>query len=166
MSAALEIGKLCPGTTELMFSGNGSSYEGWTSSPNEVGGIGVRHTVYNASDKSMKYITFVYVPYNRVGDPVASKVGGDVEARGKLTGPLEPNGKANVEWKILWYNPTIAEVKLKEVIVQYMDGTEETIKGEDILDIDSPESVYYQKRGKQERASAAEKAAENEKRKN
>ncbi len=154
MSAALEIGTLYPGSVELKFSEGGGSYEGWTHKPNAFDGVGVKHEVYNASDKRMKYITFVYIAYNSVGDVVSCKVSGKVEARGRLTGPVEPYEKTEVRWEALWYNPTIDKVELKEVIIQYMDDTEETIKGEDIVNINNHESVYYQKCGKQEQADA------------
>ena len=100
--STLEVGRLYPGTTELKFRSDGSSYEGWSyGKPNNVDGIGVKHEYYNASDKTMKYITFVYVPYNRVGDAVACSTSGTVEARGKLTGPIQPNTKSSIEWEVL-----------------------------------------------------------------
>ena len=154
--STLEVGRLMPGTTELKFRDNGSSYEAWSvGHHNNVGGIGVKHEYYNASDKTMKYITFVYVPYNRVGDVVACSTTGTVEARGKLTGPIQPNTKSSIEWEVLWYNPTITKVVLKEVIIQYADDSEETLSGEDIKNIDSTDSVYYKKRGKKEQTRKA-----------
>lgn len=167
MSNVLEVGILTPGTTELMFTRSGSSYKGWSyGKPNVAGGIGVKHEIYNASEKGIKYITFVYVPYNQVGDAVACTTTGQIEVRGKLTGPIKPDEKSEVQWDVLWYNPTITKVTLKEVIIQYMDDTQITINGEDIKNIDSHDSVYYEKHGKQEEAirAAAAKARE-EKRK-
>lgn len=166
MSNALEVGSLQLGTTELRFTSSGSSYEGWSyGKPNVAGGIGVKHEIYNASEKSMKYITFVYVPYNQVGDVVACTTTRTIEARGKLTGPVNPNEKSEVQWEVLWYNPTITNVKLKEVIIQYMDDTQVSINGEDIKNIYSHDSVYYEKRGKQEEANRAEAAKAREEKK-
>ena len=157
MSSALEIGHLFVGTTELKFHNDGSSYEGWSyGKPNNVGGIGVKHEIYNASDKAMKYLTCVYLPYNQVVDVVSSTTTGESEARCKLTGPFSPNEKSEVQWEVLWYNSTVTKVKIKEVIIQYMDDTEETISGDDLKDISNKESVYYETRGKQEEADRAE----------
>lgn len=159
MSSALEVSKLYEGTTELRFHKDGSSYNGWSyGKPNSVGGIGVQHDIYNASDKTMKYITFVYLAYNQVGDIVSCKTSHKQEGICKLTGPIEVNEKTNVEWNVIWYNPTITKVKIKEVIIQYIDGTEETINGADLKNIDDKDSVYYEKRGKQEARDELKKA--------
>lgn len=144
--SSLEIGKLELGTIKTRFLENGSPYEGWNYGKcNSAGGIGVKHKLYNASEKSMKYITFVYIPYNQVGDAVASTTSGEIEASGKLTGPFNPNQVHEARWGILWYNPTIVRVELKAVFIQYMDGSEETITGKDIVRMDSKNSIYYEK---------------------
>ena len=161
--STLEVGKMEPGTNELKFNGTGSSYHLWEEGKaNVAGGIGVRHWIYNASEKSMKYITFVYVPYNPVGDVVACSTSGKIEARGKLTGPLKPYEESVVEWEALWYNTTITEVKLKEVVIQYMDDSEETISGENIACMDDEGSVYFEKVTKPLEAERAAKKAIND----
>ena len=111
-------------------------------SPNSAGGVEVLHEIYNATDKTMKYITITYVPYNSVGDIVSCTVKKISEARCQLTGPILPGKCDFISWKNLWYNPTIDTAKIKEVKIQYMDDTEETISGEDIVDFDSPDSKF------------------------
>lgn len=159
--SALEVGILDVGTTELRFLESGHSYEGWNyGKSNAAGGIGVKHNIYNASNKSMKYITFVYVPYNKVGDAVASTTSGEIEVRAKLTGPFNPHQESEVQWPVLWYNPTIVEVKLKEVLIQYMDGSEEIIGAKDIDCMDRTGSAYYETIKKPREKKAAEERAE------
>ena len=111
---------------------------------NSANGVGVRHRYFNASDKVMKYITFTYVPYNDVGDQVCCTINKKVEAAGRLTGPVEPKEVGSVEWDVLWYNPTISEIQLAEVSIEYMDGSKETLIGNDIGDMDAEGSVYYE----------------------
>lgn len=150
MSAGVEIGKVIAGTE--------SNYwiEGYA---NSAGGIGAKHEYYNASDKTIKYVTFEYVPYNTVGDIVVDSVSHQAEKRGKITGPIEPNEKVTAEWDILWYNSTISTVKVKSIFVQYMDGSEEVINEEDIKFIENEDSVYYERRGKEEIAKQEEEEA-------
>ena len=114
---------------------------------NSAGGVSVFHTeFFNASEKEIKYLTFTYVPYNSVGDVVSCTIKKISEARCQLTGPIEPNRKDFIKWENLWYNPTISTAKIKEVKIQYMDDTEETISGEDIVDVENPNSKFYQLR--------------------
>ena len=148
--SSLEVGKLWPGTTKLKFSQSGS-YEGWSyGEPNAANGIGVMHEIYNASERSMKYITVTYIAFNRVGDIVSCKTTGRCEANGRLTGPVEPDEKTNLQWDVLWYNPTVDTVQIKEIVIEYMDGDTETIAASDIVYMEDENSVYYEKHGKQE----------------
>lgn len=148
--SSLEVGKLWPGTTKLKFSKSGS-YEGWSyGEPNAANGMGVMHEIYNASERSMKYITVTYLAFNRVGDIVSCKTTGRREANGRLTGPVEPDEKTNLQWDVLWYNPTVDTVQIKEIVIEYMDGDTETIAASDIVYMEDENSVYYEKHGKQE----------------
>lgn len=128
---------------------------------NQVNGVGVKHKYFNATDKVMKYITFTYVAFNSVGDQVKCTVSGKVAASGRLTGPIEPNCWGYVDWDVLWYNPTVSEVVLAEVHIEYMDGSEETIAGKDVADVDEEGSVYYETIEKPRKAKAAEDKAAN-----
>lgn len=130
---------------------------------NHVNGVGVTHTYFNATDKVMKYITFTYTAFNPVGDQVKCTVSGNTFASGKLTGPIEPNYWSYIEWDTLWYNPTVSKVILTEVHIEYMDGSEETIDGKDVVDMDEEGSVYYETIKKPAEAKAAEERAAREK---
>ena len=133
---------------------------------NVANGAGVSHKYFNATDKVMKYITFTYVPYNSVGDQVSCTISGKAVASGKLTGPIEPYHEDYLKWESLWYNPTVSKVELVQVQIDYMDGSQETIDGKDIVDMESEGSVYCEKikkpreaaRVEQERKAAEERA--------
>ncbi len=127
------------------------SFELDPTKPNTANGVGVEHYYYNGSGKDIKYLTFTYVPYNNVGDVVACTVNGKSEARLEITGPVEAAPKAkklSVSVKALWYNPTITTVKIKSAFIQYMDGTEEMVEGENMLSIYDKESEFYKNIGK------------------
>ena len=139
---------------------------GWVyREPNSVNGIGCKHTFYNYSGKRIKYITFTYLPYNQVNDVVTCHTTGKSEASCRLTGPVEPKENCKLEWDALWYNPTITRAELKEVFVQYMDGTEETIPGSQVLSIFKPESEYQKEKALKAAAETERKAAEDARKK-
>lgn len=52
--------------------------------------IGVSVFPVNLSEKKIKYLTFTFVPYNNVGDPVTDEVTGKTEWIKKFTGHIEP----------------------------------------------------------------------------
>ena len=155
--SAIEVGYLWIGHEELKFSSSGSSYNGWSSGPNAANGVGVKHDIYNGTDKIIKYVTFVYTAFNAVGDPVQCQIKNDSDVSCKLTGPFNPDNTASVAWDCLWYNPTVHKVKIKEVTVIYMDGSEETIPGDEIMSTSSKDSVYQQKHGEEIKKRAEER---------
>lgn len=122
--STIEVGKILPVTSQL------DSVDVW-------------HQYYNASEKEIKYVTFSYVPYNSVDDVVACNASGKTEVSGRLTGPIPPKHDSRVEWKGLWFNPTIRKVVVTKIHVQFMDNTEEVIEGKDVLTIDNQNSRYY-----------------------
>ena len=131
---------------------------------NSVQGAGVEHYYFNATDKEIKYLTFVYVPYNQVGDQVQCTMSRKSEVSCKLTGPIKPYHESKVEWEALWYNPTATKVELVQIYIEYMDGTDETIDGADVVDMSDKQSVYYEKIQKPKDIKYAEMKKEEEKR--
>lgn len=129
---------------------------------NVVNGVEFSHMYFNATDKVIKYITFAYVPFNSVGDPVRCTVSKKCEASGQITGPLEPYTSHLAKWENLWYNGTVIGVKIVRIHVQYMDGTEETINGDDAGDMYDKNSVHYEKKVIPEQKAAEERKAQEE----
>ena len=161
--STIEIGSIKIGHNGIKTSLDGSSYEGWIDDrPNSVGGIGVKHDFYNASGQTIKYITFTYEAYNQVGDAVTCQTSGKIEAAGKLTGPMEPFEEYNVEWDALWYNPTISKAAIKEVHIQFMDNSEETIPGEQLLSMWDANSEFSKQRDARKAAEEARRQQQKE----
>lgn len=106
------------------------------SRPNSAGGVDVFFGFKNMSDKVIKYITFEAVPYNAVGDVVYCEIRNYANFRGQATGPYEKGeglaGNYNWYWKNAWYNFTITDVELKSIDIEYMDGTKESLSGNDL----------------------------------
>ncbi len=130
----------------------------YVSIPNSAGGVDVFHEIYNATEKEMKYITFTYVPYNPVDDIVSCTVKKKSEVSCQLAGPFKPGDVTYVDWKNLWYNPTISSTRIKEIEIEYMDGSTEMLLGEEIVDFESPDS----KLGKIREAERLKSAEEEE----
>ena len=83
--------------------------------------------LYTASKKTIKYIYFTVVPYNRVGDIQTCNISGHSTFTGKITGPITSNSPHQTPyWSTAWYNNTISCIKLTKVRVEYMDGSNYT----------------------------------------
>lgn len=111
-----------------------SSVDGWClNRPDSGGYVSVRASIKNLSEKTIKYCSLFFTPYNAVGDSVCSIYGNESEVCLKLTGPLSANEIAkNVIWEAVWHNPTITKIVLNKVDIDYMDGSSETIRGSQI----------------------------------
>lgn len=97
----------------------------YTSSPNSAGGVDCNIVWKNISDKTVKYARFAVAPYNAVDDMVESEIGGATYKRLQATGPVkqgETNGY-NTSWETIWYNSTIAYMKITGIELEYMDGS-------------------------------------------
>ena len=145
--SAIEVGFLLVGHRGIDTYSDGRPYERFMLGPNKFNGVGVSHKIYNASDKTIKYITFTYIPYNAVGDVIKCQTSGKSEVSAKLTGPLQPNEEAIVEFDALWYNPTIKKAVIKEVVIQYMDNSKDVISGENLKSMVAIDSTYNAKIG-------------------
>ena len=108
----------------------------WTSNPDSAGGVELYINFTNMSDKTIKYVTFGVQLYNAVDDVVECKY--DDALFGvyycRDTGPYEKGeGLSGTSWH--WgdfYNWDIDHAELVSVEIEYMDGTEIEIDGDDI----------------------------------
>lgn len=105
-------------------------------------GFGARIHIYNNTNKTIKYATFVLYAYNAVGDAVQCERRKKYEAIVKMTGPINPCKRPAEEFGNLWYNKTIEQIVLYKVILEYMDGSSEEILGKD-LDLMFKEGSAY-----------------------
>ena len=101
--------------------------------PNSAGGVDVRLNYKNDSQKIIKYVWFTVAPYNQVKDLQCCSITGKTEVRLKETGPVGPGaGRSKRRWENVWYNNNISFTWLKKIEIEYMDGTTETLTGDQI----------------------------------
>ena len=105
---------------------------GFFSGPNSAGGVSVKGSFVNNSDKTIKYISIRFQPFNSVGDAVGCSIKNVSDYGLRCTGPINPNATYSFYGENMWYNHSISSVKVTRADIQYMDGTEETIQGSDI----------------------------------
>lgn len=102
---------------------------GFVSSPNSAGGVSVTGNFFSDDPRTIKYIILRFMPYNQVGDAVTCSIKGVSDFGLKCTGPYAPNKYHSFYGENLWYNHSITSVKITNVLITYMDGTEELIEG-------------------------------------
>ena len=108
----------------------GASGDVWMSGANSAGGVSVRITFQNDTQKTIKYVYFDVVPYNAVKDAQRCTISGKTKAELSFTGPIEPGAVCrNIYWENIWYNRTITTLDLVMVEVLYMDGSSEKLTG-------------------------------------
>ncbi len=101
---------------------------GWDSGPNSAGGVSVKCNIKNLDERTIKYAYFEFVPYNAVGDLAPCTIRRKSAMNCKFTGPLaKDQAMYGIMWENCWYNSTISKVLLTKVLVEYMDGTTESI---------------------------------------
>lgn len=109
---------------------------GFVSGPDYAGGVSVLYSLKNISEKTIKYYSLTFLPYNAVGDVVKCSISNLSECSVKGTGPVGKNCKQNNKiLRTAWYNPSITKVALVSAEIEYTDGTKETIDGKDIKPI-------------------------------
>lgn len=97
------------------------------SNPNSAGGVDFEVSFQNLSGKNIKYIHFLVTALNRVGDPAPSTIDGEATAKVRATGPF-PNGYSGLlQWENVWYNGEIVFARIDSILVDYMDGTSESV---------------------------------------
>lgn len=101
-------------------------YGFWTGA-NSAGGFSVMLDFRYTGSKTIKYAYFKLYPVNSVHDIVADTISGATLANCKVNGFIYPNKWRHVYLENIWYNSSIRYVSLKEVVLQFTDGTEETI---------------------------------------
>lgn len=97
----------------------------YTEDPNSAGGVDVNIVWKNTSKKTVKYARFRLVPYNRVDDIVSCSIRDYNEKWVKAIGPIKPGQITGYDtyWETLWYNHSIAYMKINSIEIEYMDGT-------------------------------------------
>lgn len=89
-------------------------------------GTGFRVEVLNTSQKTIKYITFSYVGYNAVDDPVSQYGKSLVTLRG--IGPIKQGETASYDKDYAWLTDIVQRGDIKSISIQYTDGTSKLFK--------------------------------------
>lgn len=97
---------------------------------------GAEFKIYNASKKTIKYITFNFHAKNAVGDKVLYRKGAYSTSR-KGIGPVEPYSTGAWEFDTVWLTDIVDELITTTIVIQYMDGTIKTIKMNDNMWMDN-----------------------------
>jgi len=96
-----------------------------SSIPNSAGGVDCNIVWKNLSDKTIKYVTFTVIPFNRVNDSVIGEhkyKGGSYDL--EVTGPIKGKEIYGFEtyWSCVWYNSSIDYIKIIKIKIEYIDG--------------------------------------------
>jgi cytochrome b involved in lipid metabolism len=103
-------------------------------------GTGFEVKILNSSKKTIKYVTFNYVGYNGVDDPV-SKFGKTMLTL-KGIGPIKYDETASFSDDYVWFTDIVQYAYIKSILVQYMDGTTRLYKNIDAITLSSKSKEY------------------------
>jgi len=93
-----------------------------------VDGTNLTFKVYNPTNKTIKYLSFVVVGYNSVNDVVVDpiKKKSIISVRG--VGPIKPKEFGDYDFDYVWHTDLVENVKITQIYITYMDGSSITIK--------------------------------------
>ncbi len=150
-------------SVELVSGGSGWGYEDisgrWHERECSLEGVQAYISLYNASEKEIKYLTVYLEARNAVNDCLPSV---KKSCNTKITGPIKPNETVNHISDILWEDSTVDELFFRGITVEFMDGTTEMIPAGDLVFTSSKESIYYEKRGRAEEEARKQRKLEEE----
>tara|TARA_R110002033_G_scaffold67835_1_gene118927 strand:+ start:87 stop:584 length:498 start_codon:yes stop_codon:yes gene_type:complete len=102
---------------------------------NYVDGVQVDMSIINLSPKTIKYATLYVMPFNPVGEVIASEIGGKSLAEVEIVGPFEPSHQANYSWQNVWYHSVFDCYEIERIEIEYMDSTELVLKQSEVSKI-------------------------------
>jgi hypothetical protein len=91
-------------------------------------GTGFKITIGNPSAKSIRYVSFTVIGYNAINDPVLDPIKLTTEITVSGIGPINKNVSMTYDWEYMWHTDLVERFKIKEIKLQYMDGSKRTIK--------------------------------------
>lgn len=104
----------------------------YLSAPNSASGCDANFYYVNKSGKTIKYLVFDASFKNAVGDLVTCDIRNDASFRGKDTGPVKDGRSSGGTWDCVIYNWSAKKLVINSVDVEYMEGGNMTITGEDL----------------------------------
>jgi hypothetical protein len=106
----------------------------YTEKPNSANGISCSIQFTNISDKRIKYIYFTVTPYNRVNDITYSDIRRLSTTEIEVVDYIMPYESYHASWENVWYNSTIAYMKIVEIRIIFDDNSTLTIEDQGGLD--------------------------------
>jgi hypothetical protein len=106
----------------------------YTEKPNSANGVNCSIQFMNISDKRIKYVYFTVTPYNRVDDVAYSEIGRLSTTELEVVNYINPDDLYRANWESVWYNSTIAYMKMSKIRIIFDDNSTSTIEGRDALD--------------------------------
>jgi len=91
-------------------------------------GTSAKITVYNPTNKTIKYLWFSFVGFNPVGDKVIDRRSGTSVVTKKAVGPIAKGETGTYTFEYVWFTDIVETAKIASIKVLYMDGTEAIIK--------------------------------------
>lgn len=95
---------------------------------NSAKGAEVYITFYNNSGKTLKYVEFDLMPYNRVNDITHDVISGKSLKTVKVVDYIESTKSYKAHFEPVWYNPTISYIKIKSIKATFKDGSVKTVR--------------------------------------
>lgn len=93
---------------------------------NSADGVKLTWMAKNLTGKRIKYYTVNIRTLNSVNDPSYDQITGENKFAIKYVGPVEIDGDL-VVFNLFTYQSTVHTIKIDSVVVEYFDGTKETI---------------------------------------
>ncbi|MDO4379727.1 MAG: Ig-like domain-containing protein [Clostridia bacterium] len=94
---------------------------------NSADGVEPIIEITNNTKKDIKYIDFTMYFYNRVGDLTYCEIWNQCYRNLWVEGPLYAKSKDKFYWDPIFYNSNVSAVRIKNVVVEYMDGTKQKV---------------------------------------
>ena len=89
-------------------------------------------TFENTSNKTIKYVDFEVIPYNRVDDITYSTIDQSSQKIIQVVDYISPNARYKAKWKAVWFNSSISYMKINSIKITYSDNATEIIKNSQI----------------------------------
>ena len=103
---------------------------------NSVGGVDISIRFTNVSDKTIKYVKFDVIPYNRVYDITFSEIDGISKKTVTAVNFVKQYDTYIANFKNVWYNDTISEIEITGIEIIYADNTKSYVSDKkDILQL-------------------------------
>lgn len=90
---------------------------------NSAGGCDYELNFTNMSKKTIKYLDWYGIIYNRVNDPIECEIRRTGSFSGRCTGPIGSGVDEDCYWDCVIYNNSAATIKINKIRIEYIDGT-------------------------------------------